>query len=320
MRILIAGATGAVGRRLVPTLLAEGHEVVAMTRTPAKADGLRAAGALPVVADALDREAVMGAVAGAEPEVIVHQLTALVGAADLRHFDRTFAQTNRLRTEGLRHLVDAGAAAGTRRLIAQSFTGWPFAREGGPVKDEDAPLDPAPPRHQRASLRAIRELEAMVAGDGPGSAQAAGLEGVVLRYGGFYGPGTSLGADGEVTELVRRRRLPVIGDGDGRWSFTHVDDAAGGVLATLAPGGPAGVFAIVDDEPARAADWIPALADALGAPPPRRVPAWLGRLAAGEVAVSMMTAARGASNARAKRVLGWAPRWPTWREGFASGL
>jgi nucleoside-diphosphate-sugar epimerase len=320
MRILIAGATGAVGQRLVPMLLADGHEVVAMTRTPQKADRLRALGALPVVADALDRDAVTGAVAGAEPDVIVHQLTALQGTPDLRRFDRTFAQTNRLRTEGLRHLLDAGAAAGARRLIAASFTGWPFAREGGPVKDEDAPLDPAPPKHQRASLRAIRELEAMVAGDGPGSARAAGLEGVVLRYGGFYGPGTSLSADGEVTELVRKRRLPVVGDGAGVSSFTHIDDAAGGVLAALAPGGPTGLFAIVDDEPARAADWIPALADALGAPPPRHVPAWLGRLAAGEVPVSMMTASRGASNAKARRVLGWAPRWPTWREGFREGL
>jgi nucleoside-diphosphate-sugar epimerase len=320
MRILIAGATGAVGRRLVPMLLADGHEVVAMTRTPAKADALRVAGAMPVVVDALDREAVMGAVAGAEPEVIVHQLTALDGAADMRRFDRTFALTNRLRTEGLRHLLDAAAEAGTRRLIAQSYTGWPLAREGGPVKGEDAPLDPSPAKWQRESLRAIRELEAMVAGDGPGSARAAGVEGVVLRYGGFYGPGTSLGADGEVTELVRKRRLPVIGDGEGLWSFTHIDDAAGGVAATLAPGGPAGTFAIVDDEPARAADWIPALAAAVGAPPPRHVPVWLGRLAAGEVAVRMMTSTRGASNARAKQVLGWTPRWPTWRDGFRKGL
>ena len=320
MRILIAGATGAVGRRLVPMLLGDGHEVVAMTRTAAKADGLRELGALPVVADALDRDAVMGAVAGAEPEVIVHQLTALTGATDLRRFDRVFAATNRLRTEGLRNLLDAGAAAGTRRLITQSFTGWPFAREGGPVKDEDAPLDPAPPRHQRASLRAIRELEAMAAGDGPGSARDAGVEGVVLRYGGFYGPGTSLSADGELAELMRKRRLPVIGDGGGLWSFTHIDDAAGGVAATLEPGRPAGIFAIVDDEPAAAAEWIPALADALGAPPPRHVPAWLGRLAAGAVPVTMMTESRGASNARARRVLGWAPRWPTWRDGFHHGL
>jgi nucleoside-diphosphate-sugar epimerase len=320
MRILIAGATGAVGQRLVPLLLEAGHEVAGMTRTAAKADRLRAAGALPVIADALDREAVLGAVVGARPDVIVHQLTALAGATDMKHFDRVFATTNALRTAGTRHLLDAAAAAGTRRLIAQSFAGWPFARDGGPVKDEDAPLDPAPPKAQRASLAAIRELEALVAGAGPASAEGVGVEGVVLRYGGFYGPGTSVSRAGEITDLVRRRRLPVIGDGGGRWSFTHVDDAAGGVLAALSPGGPQGVFHIVDDEPARAADWIPALAAAVDAPPPRHVPRWLGRLAAGEVAVTMMTASRGASNARARSVLGWAPRWPSWREGFHRGL
>jgi nucleoside-diphosphate-sugar epimerase len=313
MRIFLAGATGAVGQRLVPMLLDDGHEVVAMTRTAAKADGLRAAGALPVVADALDRDAVMGAVLGAEPEVIVHQMTALTGATDLKHFDRVFATTNRLRTEGTRHLLDAARAAGTRRLIAQSFTGWPFAREGGPVKAEDAPLDPQPPRAQRESLAAIRELEALVGG-------ADGVEGLVLRYGGFYGPGTSLSTDGELTEMVRRRRLPVVGSGDGRWSFTHVDDAAGGVLATLGPDSPVGTYAIVDDEPARTADWLPALASAIGAPAPRHVPAWLGRTAAGSAVVSMMTTARGASNERASDVLGWTPRWPTWREGFRRGL
>jgi len=198
-------------------------------------------------------------------------------------------------------------------LIAQSYTGWPFAPEGGPVKDEDAPLDPEPPRSQRESLAAIRELEALVGG-------ADEVEGVVLRYGGFYGPGTSLSSDGEMTELVRRRRLPVLGSGEGRWSFTHIDDAAGGVLSALAPGGPTGVFAIVDDEPARTADWLPALATALGAPAPRHVPAWLGRIAAGEAVVAMMTASRGASNERARRVLGWTPQWPTWREGFRRGL
>lgn len=313
MRILLAGATGAVGQRLVPALLAEGHEVVAMTRTAAKADGLRAVGALPVVADALDRDAVMGAVIGAEPEVIVHQMTSLARATDLKRFDRVFTTTNRLRTAGTRHLLDAARAAGTRRLIAQSYTGWPFAREGGPVKDEDAPLDPEPPRSQRESLAAIRELEALVGG-------AEDVEGVVLRYGGFYGPGTSLSTDGEMTELVRRRRLPVVGSGEGRWSFTHIDDAASGVLSALAPGGPEGVFAIVDDEPARTADWLPALATALGAPAPRHVPAWLGRLAAGEAVVTMMTTSRGASNERARRALGWTPQWPTWREGFREGL
>jgi nucleoside-diphosphate-sugar epimerase len=313
MRIFLAGATGVVGQRLMPALLAEGHEVVAMTRTAAKADGLRAAGALPVVADALDRDAVMGAVLGAEPEVIVHQMTALADLTNLKHFDRVFTTTNRLRTDGTRHLLDAARAAGTRRLIAQSYTGWPFAREGGPIKAEDAPLDPEPPRSQQESLAAIRELEALVG-------EADDVEGVVLRYGGFYGPGTSLSTDGEMTELVRRRRLPVVGSGEGRWSFTHIDDAAGGVLSALAPGGPTGVFAIVDDEPARSADWLPALASALGAPAPRLVPAWLGRIAAGEAVVAMMTTSRGASNERARRVLGWTPQWPTWREGFRRGL
>lgn len=309
MRILVAGATGAVGQRLLPMLIDDGHEVVALTRTPAKADGLRALGALPVVADALDREAVLGAVLGAEPEVVVHQMTALAGAMDLRRFDRTFAMTNRLRTEGTRHLLEAARAAGTRRVIAQSYTGWPFAREGGPVKDEDAPLDPAPPKQQRASLAAIAECERLV---------RAEPEGVVLRYGGFYGPGTSLSRDGEVTELVRKRRFPVIGDGGGLWSFTHVDDAAGGVVAAL--DGPAGTYAIVDDEPAPVREWLPVLASAVGGRPPRHVPVWLGRLAGGEVTVMMSTQARGASNARARRVLGWEPRWPTWREGFRQAL
>jgi nucleoside-diphosphate-sugar epimerase len=314
MRIFLAGATGAVGRRLVPMLIADGHEVVAMTHTPAKADGLRAAGALPVVGDALDREAVLGAVIGAQPEVIVHQMTALAGASDMRHFDRVFATTNRLRTEGTAHLLEGARAAGTRRLVVQGYTGWPFARTGGPVKDEDAPLDDQPPHAQRATLAAIREMESLVTDDG------TGVDGVVLRYGALYGPGTSLAADGEVTQLVRRRRLPVIGDGAGRWSFTHIDDAAGGVVAALAPGAPAGVFAIVDDEPAATAEWIPELAAAVGARPPRHVPAWVGRLAAGEAAATMMTESRGASNARARSVLGWAPRHPTWREGFRQAL
>ena len=316
MRILIAGATGAVGQRLVPMLLDEGHEVVAMTRTAAKAEDLRKRGAMPVVADALDRDAVMGAVLGAEPDVIVHQLTALTGATDMKHFDRVFAATNRLRTEGLRNLLEAGRAAGTRRIIAQSFTGWPFAREGGPVKDEDAPLDPNPPKAQRESLSAIRTLEDMVTR----AHETHGIEGVVLRYGGFYGPGTGLSTRGEVTDLIAKRRLPIIGDGGGVWSFTHIDDAARAVVATLELGGPQGVFAIVDDEPARVAEWIPAFADAIGAKPPRRVPTWLGKLAAGDVAVTMMTTSRGASNARARTVLGWTPQWPSWREGFLRGL
>jgi 2-alkyl-3-oxoalkanoate reductase len=316
MIIFIAGATGAVGRRLVPMLLDAGHEVVATTTTPGKADALRAAGALPVVVDLLDRDAVLGAVSGAEPDVIVHQATALSSAApDMRRFDRTFAQTNRLRTEGTRNLLDAAAASGAHRVIAQSFTGWPFAREGGPVKGEDAPLDPTPPAAMRETLAAIRELEDLV------THAPAGVEGVVLRYGGFYGPGTSLARDGgEVTDMIRRRKFPVVGDGAGRWSFTHIDDAAGAVVAALEPGGPTGIFQIVDDDPAPAAEWLPALSAAVGAKPPRHVPVWLGRLAAGEAPVVMMTESRGASNAKAKHMLGWTPRWPTWREGFMNGL
>jgi nucleoside-diphosphate-sugar epimerase len=309
MRIMVMGATGAVGQRLLPMLIDDGHEVVATTRTPSKADGLRALGALPVVCDALDREAVLGAVAGAEPEVVVHQMTALAGGMDPRRFDRTFAQTNRLRTEGTRHVIEAARAAGVRRVIAQSFTGWPFARDGALVKDEDAPLDPTPVPAMAATHAAIVECERLV---------RAAPEGVVLRYGGFYGPGTSLSANGEMSELVRKRRVPVVGSGAGVWSFTHVDDAAGGVRAAL--DGPAGTYAIVDDDPAPVRDWLPGLAAALGAKPPRHVPRWLGRLAAGEGMAMMMTEARGASNARAKAVLGWTPRWPSWREGFARGL
>ncbi|WP_027007697.1 NAD-dependent epimerase/dehydratase family protein [Conexibacter woesei] len=316
MIIFIAGATGAVGGRLVPMLLEQGHEVVATTTSPSKAGALRAQGALPVVVDVLDRDAVLGAVAGAEPDVIVHQATALGAAVpDMRHFDRMFAQTNRLRTEGTRNLLDAAAASGVRRVIAQSFTGWPFAREGGAVKGEDAPLDPAPPAPMRQSLAAIRALEDSVTG------APAGIEGVVLRYGGFYGPGTGLARDGgEVTELIRRRKFPVVGAGGGLWSFTHIDDAAGAVLAALEPGGPTGIFQIVDDDPAPSAEWLPALSAAVGAKPPRHVPVWLGRLAAGEAPVMMMTESRGASNAKAKRTLGWTPQWPTWREGFVHGL
>jgi nucleoside-diphosphate-sugar epimerase len=314
MNVFVAGATGAVGRRLVPMLLEQGHEVVATTTSPSKAGALRAQGALPVVVDVLDRDAVLGAVAGAEPDVIVHQATSLSGVPDMRHFDRTFAQTNRLRTEGTRNLLDAGRAAGTRRFIAQSFAGWPFAREGGAIKGEDAPLDPAPPAAMRRTLAAIRELEDLVTG-------ANDVEGVVLRYGGLYGPGTSLSAgDGEITELIRRRRFPVVGAGGGLWSFTHIDDAAGAVLAALEPGGPTGIFQIVDDDPAPSAEWLPALSAAVGAKPPRHVPVWLGRLAAGEAPVVMMTQSRGASNAKSKRTLGWTPQWPTWREGFVHGL
>jgi len=311
MRVFVAGASGALGSQLVPQLVAAGHEVVGMTRTASKQEGLRALGARPAVADALDPDAVARAVAVAEPEVIVHQLTALSGPLDMRHVDRFFAATNRLRTEGTDHLLAAGRAVGVRRFVAQSYAGWPFARSGGPVKREDDPLDPDPPEALRSSLEAIRHVERAVTG-------VRWAKGLVLRYGGFYGPGTSVSLDPEaaMAKPVRRRQFPLIGNGAGVWSFVHIEDAA---LATVELG-PGGIYHVVDDEPAPVREWLPALAAALGAKPPLRVPRWLGRLLAGEAATVMMTEVRGADNAKAKRELGWQLRYPSWRLGFAKGL
>jgi nucleoside-diphosphate-sugar epimerase len=232
--------------------------------------------------------------------------------SNYRQFDREFAQTNRLRTAGTAHLVEAAKAVGARRVIAQSYGGWNYARTGTVLKVEDDAFDPSPPAHQRESLQAIRELEGIVLG-------ADGLEGVVLRYANFYGPGTSVAADGDICELVRKRRFPVIGDGGGVWSFAHVDDAAAATVLALDRGAP-GVYNVGDDEPAPVSRWLPALAQSLGAKPPRHVPVWVGRLAAGDVGVSMMTQIRGISNAKARRELGFVPRYPTYREGFATGL
>jgi nucleoside-diphosphate-sugar epimerase len=309
MRIFLAGATGAVAKHLLPMLIADGHEVVAMTRTAAKADALRAAGALPVVADGLDRDAVVGAVGGAEPEVVIQQQTALAGKANLRNFDAWFAQTNRLRTEGTEHLLAGARAAGARRLIAQSYAGWPYARSGGPVKTEDDALDDAPPRHQRASLDAIRRQEELVTG-------AHDVEGIALRYGGFYGSGSSVAADGEYGEQLRARRFPVIGSGAGVWSFCHLRDAATATMAALSGGRAGEIYNIVDDEPVAVSEWLPAMAKLLGGPPPRHAPTWIGRMAVGEVGVSLMTRIRGASNAKAKRELGWTPGFPSFRDGL----
>ena len=314
MKVFVAGATGVLGRRLVPQLVARGHDVVGMTRSTAKQDLVRSLGARPVVADALDPDAVARAVAEAEPEVVVHQLTALSGDFDMRHIDRFFASTNRLRTEGTDHLLAAARAVGARRFVAQSFAGWPAARTGGPVKDEDAPFDPDPPEQLRGMMSAIRHLEEAVTG-------ASGLEGVVLRYGGFYGPGTTLSADPSAshTAAIRKRQFPVVGDGGGVWSFIHVEDAAAATVLAVERGG-RGIYNVVDDEPAPARVWMPELARVLGARPPRRVPRWLGRLLAGEAAAVMMTEVRGASNEKATRELGWAPRYASWRQGFAQGL
>jgi nucleoside-diphosphate-sugar epimerase len=309
MKILVAGASGALGRQLVPRLVVNGHEVVGMTRRASKQQAVRDLGATAVTADALDPEEVARVVAEAQPEVIVHQLTALSGSLDIRHFDRDFAMTNRLRTEALDHLLAAGRAVGVRRFVAQSYAGWPFARSGGPVKTEEDPLDPAPAAAMRATLEALRYLERAVT-------SADWTEGLVLRYGGFYGPGTSLAPGSEQVELVRKRRFPVVGDGGGVWSFIHIEDAAEATVAAVERGG-RGIYNIVDDEPAPVAEWLPALAHAVGARPPRHVPRWVGRLLAGEAGTVMMTDVRGASNTKAKLELGWRPRHASWREGFA---
>src|SRR4051794_1444604 len=293
MKDLVAGATGAVGKQLVPRLLAAGHDVVGMTRS--KPDLVRELGAKPVVADALDPDQVARAVAEAEPEVIVHQLTALSGSLDMRHIDRSFELTNRLRTEGTDHLLAAGRAVGIKRFIAQSYAGWPFARTGGPVKSEEDPLDPEPPAGLAPLLAAIRHLERAVT-------EATWTEGIVLRYGGFYGPDTSIAPGGEQYEMIRKRRFPVVGDGGGVWSFIHVEDAADATVAALERGRP-GIYNVVDDEPAPVTEWLPELSRALGAKPPMKVPRFVGRLAAGEAATVMMTEIRGASNAKAKRDL-----------------
>ena len=311
MRVFVAGATGAMGKRLVPLLVAGGHDVVAMTRSPDKVEQLRAAGAHPVVADALDPKAVIEAVVAARPDVVVHQLTALSTATNLRRFDDQFALTNRLRTEGTDHLVEAALASGAHRFVAQSYAGWPYAPEGAAVKAETAPLDPNPPRPMQRSLEAIRHLEGAVLG-------TDGLDGVVLRYGNFYGPGTGLAGDGPLVELIRRRRFPVIGAGAGVWSFVHIDDAAAATGLALERG--AGIYNIVDDDPAPVREWLPELAAIVGAEPPRRVPTLVGRLAAGEVGVALMTRAGGASNAKAKEELGWRLRYPTWRIGFPAAV
>jgi nucleoside-diphosphate-sugar epimerase len=310
MRVFVAGATGAIGKQLVPRLVAAGHEVHGMTRSESKQGVLRELGAEPVVADALDPDQVAEAVGRARPEVIVHQLTA-IGAVDMRHFDRDFALTNRLRTEGTDHLLSAGQAVGVRRFVAQGVGSYgAYVRTGGPVKSEEDPLDSTPAREMRESQAAIRHLEEAVLG-------AGWTEGIVLRYGVFYGPGTSLAPGEQQFELVRRRKFPLVGDGGGVWSFIHVADAAEATVAAVEHGH-RGVYNVVDDDPAPVAEWLPALAQELGAKKPMRVPRFVGRLFAGEAGVVMMTDVRGASNANAKRELDWHPAHPTWRQGFAA--
>ncbi|MPZ15551.1 MAG: NAD-dependent epimerase/dehydratase family protein [Chloroflexi bacterium] len=309
MRVFVAGATGAIGKQLVPRLVEAGHEVHGMTRSESKQAMLRELGAVPAVADALEPDQVAEAVGRARPDVIVHQLTAIGESLDMRHFDRDFALTNRLRTEGTDHLLSAGQAIGVRRFVAQSYFAT-YARRGGPVKKEEDPFDLSPAREMRETVEAIGYVEEAVLG-------ARWTDGIVLRYGGFYGPATSLAPGAAQAELIRTRKFPLVGDGGGVWSFIHIADAAEATVAAVEHGS-RGVYNIVDDDPAPVAEWLPALAQELGAKKPMRVPRFVGRLFAGETGVVMMTELRGASNAKAKRDLGWTPAHPSWRQGFTA--
>jgi nucleoside-diphosphate-sugar epimerase len=313
MKIFIAGASGAIGSPLVTQLVARGHEVVGTTRSAAKTGALRALGAEAVIVDALDPDSVADAVAKAEPEVVVHQLTALSGPVSRRNAKRAVAATNRLRTEGTDHLLAAARAVGARKFVAQSNALW-MERTGGPVVDESGRIEPNPPADARSGVAALRHLEDAVTG-------IAWAEGIALRYGGFYGPGTGIEvAPGAVMAgLIRRRRLPIVGSGGGVMSWVHIVDAASATVAAIERG-KAGIYHVADDEPAPVRDILPELARALGAKPPRRVPAWLVRLVAGPAVVDMMTRARGVSSEKIKRELGWTPRYPSWRTGFVEGL
>jgi nucleoside-diphosphate-sugar epimerase len=309
MRVFLAGATGVIGRRLLPLLIAAGHQVTGMTRSPQKVDALRAMGAEPAIADALDGDAVRAAVDDAQPDAVIHQLTSLPPRIDPRKIERDFAMNDRLRSEGTRHLVQAAQAVGAGRIVAQSIA---FAYAPGPagtVHREPDALYLDSPKAFRRSAHALQDLEHTVLEAG----------GVVLRYGYFYGPGSAISRTGSMGEEVERRRLPIVGRGEGVWSFIHVDDAARATVAALTRG-ESGPYNVVDDDPAPVSEWLPVLADALRAPRPRRVPALIARIAAGSYGVATMTRAQGASNERAKRELGWTPQYPSWREGFRAAL
>lgn len=305
MRVFVAGGGGVIGRRLVPQLVARGHQVTATTRTGARLGLLQQMGAEAVVMDGLDAESVLEAVAEARPDAIVHQMTGIAGKPDLKHMDRWFATTNLLRTRGTDHLLAAADAGGVPHLVAQSYASWNGLRDGGWVKTEGDPLDLQAGTAAHSVMEAVRYLEEMV----------LGVRGAVVRYGGLYGPGAS---DDQV-ELVRKRKFPVVGGGAGYCSWVHLDDAARATVLIVEQEA-RGVFNIVDDEPAAARVWLPYLAVCAGAKPPMRVPKWLARLLAGDVVVQMMTEGRGFSNAKAKRELGWELRYPSWRQGFKEGL
>ncbi|MGZ8666452.1 MAG: NAD-dependent epimerase/dehydratase family protein [Solirubrobacterales bacterium] len=309
MRVFLAGAGGAIGRSLLPRLIEAGHEVTGMSRSEQRAEAIRSAGAEALVCDVFDAPALAEGVAAAEPEVVVHELTSLPDRIDLRNPE--YGPNNRIRREGTRNLLAAASAAGARRVVAQSIS-FMYAPVGGTVKDEEAPLMSGAEGSFGESVDATVSLEEQVTG-------AEGIEGLVLRYGWFYGPGTYFGLDGSTAEDVRRRRFPIVGQGSGISSFIHIDDAAGATVAAVERGAP-GIYNVVDDEPAPMREWVPVYAEAIGAKRPLRVPAWLARLLAGKQAVAMATGLRGASNAKAKAGLGWEPSYPSWRQGFREGL
>ena len=312
MKVLVTGGTGAIGKFLLPLLLENRHEVVALTRSVTKAPQLEDSGVSAIIVDPLDKPRLTAAVRRAEPDVIIHQLTALSGVGNFRKFDQEFALTNRFRTEVTDTLLAAARTIGTRRFIAQSYCGWPYAKKGGPVKTEEDPLDPTPPESFARTLAAIRYLEGTVS-------KTTFLEAIALRYGMFYGPGTSIGKGGAILKMTRKRRFPIVGGGGGVWSFIHILDAARATVAAISRGAP-GIYNIVDDDPAKVATWLPALAKAIEAKPPYRIPHWLGELTIGKAGVSIMTQIRGCSNAKAKRELNWTPIYSSWRIGFVDSL
>jgi len=312
MKVFVAGATGGLGRSLVPKLIAAGHDVTAMVRSETSAAGLRAQGAEAVLADGLNAGAVKAAVTAAQPEVVVHQMTALRGGIDFKKFDQSFAVTNRLRTEGTDNLLAASQAAGVRRIVVQGYAGWNLQRGGSETKSERIPLDPDPVPATSKTMAGLRYLESRVTG-------AEGIEGVVLRYAAFYGPTGDIGKGGSVVKLIEQRKLPLIGDASGVWSFIHYDDAADATVKAVESSA-TGVYQIADDDPAPASVWLPEFARILGAKPPRHIPVWLARLAVGEVGVSAFTKIRGADNSLAKATFDWEPGYSSWRQGFRHGL
>ncbi|MFI6825683.1 NAD-dependent epimerase/dehydratase family protein [Kribbella sp. NPDC050241] len=312
MKVLVAGATGGLGRSLVPQLVAAGHEVVGMIRSESKAASIKALGANVVLADGLDAAAVKAAVDTVRPEVVVHQMTALKSGINFKKFDQSFAMTNRLRIEGTDNLLSASQAAGVRRFVVQSYAGWNLQQGGSATKTEADPLNPNPVAAQRQTMAGIKHLESVVT-------NADGIEGIALRYGAFYGPTGDIGKGGSMVEMIRKRQLPLIGDGAGVWSFIHYDDAADATVKAVESDA-TGIYQIADDDPAQAAVWLPEFARILGVKGPRHVPVWLGRLAAGEVGVAAFTTMRGADNSLAKATFDWQPGYASWREGFRKGL